>query len=207
MHKINGHNIVLSSEVEILLAQYDETAYSPPKNEIFAALNLCGFSDTKVVLVGQDPYPTPGDAMGLSFSVNDGVKIPKSLVNIFKELENDLGIARTNGNLKDIATQGVLFLNISLTVENYKPLSHSKIGWDKTTFKIIEDLSSRGKVIFVLLGKEAQKLETLIDVDLNTIIKTSHPSPLGAYRGFNGSKIFSEIENACNKYSYTTIRW
>lgn len=204
---INGYDIVLSSEVKKLLLNYDEKLYAPKKENIFKALELSSLKDTKIVIIGQDPYPTLGDAMGLSFSISRNGKLPKSLINIYKELEANLGIVKSSGDLTNIAIQGVLFLNTVLTVEIGLANSHKNLNWQLTTNNIIKQLSERGEVIFVLLGREAQKLEKLIDLTSNTIIKTSHPSPLGVYRGFSGSNIFNDINSACNKYNYEVINW
>lgn len=204
---INGYDIILSNEVNNLLLNYDETLYAPKKEEIFKALELSSLTNTKIVIIGQDPYPTLGDAMGLSFSIKREGKLPKSLINIYKELEANLGVIKTSGDLTNIASQGVLLLNTVLTVEIGNANSHKKLNWQLTTNNIIKQLSDRGQVIFVLLGREAQKLEKIIDIKSNTIIKTSHPSPLGVYRGFSGSNIFNDINKACHKYNYEVINW
>lgn len=204
---INGYNIILSDEVNNLLLNYDEKLCAPKRNEIFKALELSSLNNTKIVIIGQDPYPTLGDAMGLSFSIKREGKLPKSLVNIYKELATNLGVVKTSGDLTNIAMQGVLLLNTVLTVEIGSANSHKSLNWQLTTNSIIKQLSERGEVIFVLLGREAQKLEKIIDIINNTIIKTSHPSPLGVYRGFSGSNIFNEINTACEKYNYEVINW
>ena len=151
----------------------------------------------KVVLLGQDPYHNPGQACGLSFSVNDGVPLPKSLINIYKELYDDLGItpAKT-GNLEKWFKQGIFLLNSVLTVEEYSPASHGNVGWQDFTDYIIETISQKNNnVVFVLWGSYARSKKTLIDSSRHKIIESPHPSPLSAYRGFFGSKVFSRINS------------
>lgn len=197
----------LSKEFLSLIAEeYENKHVLPPKKDIFSAFNLTPFDKVRVVFIGQDPYPTPGHAHGLAFSVQPHVKVfPKSLQNLFKELSSDIGCSYpTTGCLIPWAKQGVLLLNSALTVVEHQPGSHSNIGWHEFTEKIIKTLSDEhDKLIFVLLGKHAQSFMHLIDEKKHVIIMTSHPSPLGAHRGFNGSKIFSRI----NSYLDKPIDW
>ncbi|KAI0990330.1 hypothetical protein GJ496_003993 [Pomphorhynchus laevis] len=189
-----------------MLEEYP-TNFLPKRNQVFRSLEITSFNDVKIVILGQDPYPNIQDACGLSFSVEREDNLPKSLVNIFIELEKDLDIKRKNGDLSDWADQGVLLLNTILTVEQNKSNSHKDIGWYETTLDIITQLSKRGKVIFVLLGRYAQKYESIIDPCTNMIIKESHPSPLGVYRGFRDGEIFLRINKACEEYDYDLINW
>ncbi len=204
--QINGYEFPVTKAVTQLLENYDDDKYAPVKTKIFRSLELTSLNDVKVVILGQDPYPTPGDACGLSFSVERSEKLPKSLINIFKELKSDLNIERVNGDLSDWAKQGVLLLNTILTVEQTKANSHRKIGWQETTNSIINQVADKGNVVFVLLGKQAQAYEKLIDGRC-PIINAPHPSPLSAYRGFFDSKIFSEINIELCKLDLTTINW
>ena len=168
----------------------------PPKELVFKVFDL-PLQDIKVVILGQDPYHNPGQACGLSFSVNDGVPLPKSLINIYKELYDDLGItpAKT-GNLEKWFKQGIFLLNSVLTVEEYSPASHSNVGWQDFTDYIIETISQKNNnVVFVLWGGYARSKKTLIDSSRHKIIESPHPSPLSAYRGFFGSKVFSRINS------------
>ena len=168
----------------------------PPKELVFKVFDL-PLQDIKVVILGQDPYHNPDQACGLSFSVNDGVPLPKSLINIYKELYDDLGItpAKT-GNLEKWFKQGIFLLNSVLTVEEYSPASHSNVGWQDFTDYIIETISQKNNnVVFVLWGSYARSKKTLIDSSRHKIIESPHPSPLSAYRGFFGSKVFSRINS------------
>lgn len=172
------------------------TTIYPPKELVFKVFDL-PLQDIKVVILGQDPYHNPGQACGLSFSVNDGVPLPKSLINIYKELYDDLGItpAKT-GNLEKWFKQGIFLLNSVLTVEEYSPASHSNVGWQDFTDYIIETISQKNNnVVFVLWGSYARSKKTLIDSSRHKIIESPHPSPLSAYRGFFGSKVFSRINS------------
>lgn len=168
----------------------------PPKELVFKVFDL-PLQDIKVVILGQDPYHNPGQACGLSFSVNDGIPLPKSLINIYKELYDDLGItpAKT-GNLEKWFKQGIFLLNSVLTVEEYSPASHSNVGWQDFTDYIIETISQKNNnVVFVLWGSYARSKKALIDSSHHKIIESPHPSPLSAYRGFFGSKVFSRINS------------
>ena len=180
------------------------SSFIPEQQSIFRALQIPP-KEVKVVIVGQDPYPNPKYAMGLAFSIPVGVTpLPKSLQNIFTELNNDLSIDRSNGDLSDWASQGVLLLNRSLTVDPGKSDSHSNLGWQDFTEKIIQAAANNGAVA-ILWGNEAQKVSNLFaDVD---VFKSAHPSPLSAYRGFFGSKHFSKVNNRLQEKGLTPIKW
>ena len=180
----------------------------PPKEQVFRVFDLA-LEDIKVVILGQDPYHNPDQACGLSFSVNDGVPLPKSLINIYKELHDDLGIkpAKT-GNLESWFNQGVFLLNAVLTVEKNSPPSHSKMGWENFTDYIIENISEKNEnVVFVLWGTYARSKNKLIDSSKHKIIESAHPSPLSAYRGFFGSKVFSQINSYLAENDRETINF
>lgn len=181
----------------------------PPGPLIFNAFLQTPFDEVKVVILGQDPYHGPGQAMGLSFSVQDGVQPPPSLVNIFKELHNDIGMAiPKTGNLTPWAQQGVLLLNASLTVRAGEPMSHSKIGWHHFTDTVIEKISSlKENVVFLLWGKFAQQKEEIIDTKKHHILKAAHPSPLSANNGFFGCRHFSKTNAFLSKNGYDPIDW
>ncbi len=181
----------------------------PQGSEIFEALNLTPFENVKVVIIGQDPYHGPGQAHGLCFSVKKGVKIPPSLVNIFKELEADLGIkSPKHGCLEDWAKAGVLLLNNVLTVEDAKAGSHHGRGWEQFTDKIIEVLNTEKKnLVFVLWGSPAQKKGAIVDSKKHLVIKAPHPSPLSSYRGFFGSKPFSQTNRYLKDHAISEIDW
>ena len=177
--------------------EYNTKTIFPPYNNIFDALRFTDYDDVLVVILGQDPYHGLGEAHGLSFSVHNNVKMPPSLLNIFKELYSDIGIKRTNTDLTDWAKQGVLLLNSIMTVEQDKPLSHKDKGWEIFTDTIIKKLNEREKqIVFVLWGSFARSKKELITNKNHKIIESAHPSPLSASRGFIGSKPFSKI----NKY-------
>ena len=176
--------------------EYKTKIIYPDYNNIFNAFKLTDYDDVKVVIIGQDPYHGEGEAHGLCFSVQDGVNRPPSLNNIFKELENDLGIKRENNDLTSWAKQGVFLLNSILTVEKDKPLSHKDRGWEEFTDIVIQKLNEREKsIIFVLWGNFARSKKALITNKNHYIIESAHPSPLSASRGFFGSKPFSKINN------------
>ncbi|HMN32908.1 MAG TPA: uracil-DNA glycosylase [Chitinophagaceae bacterium] len=167
----------------------------PEGKNIFNAFQQTPFDKVRVLLLGQDPYHGAGQAHGLCFSVQKGIKPPPSLINIFKELQNDLQIPiPSSGDLSHWAAQGILLLNASLTVEEGKPLSHANIGWQIFTDAVIKAVSDKkDKVIFILWGKFAQQKEALIQTQKHVILKAAHPSPLSAYHGFFGCKHFSKI--------------
>ena len=186
----------LNKLIEIIDEKRLTTTIYPPKEQVFRVFDLA-LEDIKVVILGQDPYHNPGQACGLSFSVNDGVPLPKSLINIYKELYDDLGIkpAKT-GNLEKWFKQGVFLLNAVLTVEENSPASHSNLGWQDFTDYIIKTISEENdNVVFILWGAYARGKRKLIDQTKHKIIESVHPSPLSAYRGFFGSKVFSETNN------------
>ena len=178
--------------------------YIPAAIDIFAALKLSP-SDVRVIIVGQDPYPNPEHAMGLAFSVRESVStLPASLKNIFTELESDLGIKPSNGDLSRWASQGVLLLNRALTVKPGEPASHSKIGWYELTETIISNVAKSG-AIGVLWGNDAQTLAKYFSKD--DLFTAPHPSPLSVYRGFYGSKPFSKVNNRLIEKGLTPIKW
>ena len=181
----------------------------PPGQLIFNAFDKTPFSEVKVVLLGQDPYHNKGQAHGLSFSVPGGVTKPPSLINIFKELETDLGIAPSqNGNLEKWAMQGVLLLNASLTVRQNEPGSHSKIGWLQFTDNIISKISEQKKgVVFLLWGKFAQDKQALIDETKHYVLKAAHPSPFSADKGFFGCRHFSKTNELLAIQGKEPINW
>ncbi len=168
----------------------------PTSNDLFNAFKLTDFKDIKVVILGQDPYHGENEAMGLSFSVREGVKMPPSLRNIFKELESDLGIKRTNTDLSDWSKQGIFLLNTVLTVEKDKANSHKDIGWEIFTDYVIKEINDKlNNVVFILWGRQARDKKRLITNKNHYIIESAHPSPLSAYNGFFGSKPFSKTNN------------
>lgn len=188
--------------------EYKEKTVYPSYNNIFNALRFTDYDEVKVVILGQDPYHGENEAHGLSFSVQQGVRRPPSLDNIFKELKNDLGIIRTDNDLTDWAKQGVLLLNAVLTVVKDKPLSHSKYGWEIFTDNIIKYLNEREKpIVFVLWGNYAKNKKSLITNKQHLILESAHPSPLSASRGFFGSKPFSKINNFLEKNNMEKINW
>ena len=198
----------LNSMIKKINEQRLTTTIYPPKEQVFRVFDLA-LEDIKVVILGQDPYHNPDQACGLSFSVNDGVPLPKSLINIYKELYNDLGIKPANtGNLEPWFKQGVFLLNAVLTVEKNSPASHSKMGWEDFTDYIIETISEKNEnVVFVLWGAYARSKNKLIDPSKHKIIESAHPSPLSAYRGFFGSKVFSQINNYLAENDRETINF
>ena len=181
----------------------------PPSQLIFNAFNLTPFDDVKVVILGQDPYHNVGQAHGLAFSVPDGIQKPPSLQNIFKELNQDLNIPiPMNGNLEKWAKEGVLLLNASLTVRAHEAASHAKIGWQRFTDAAIKALSDkRQNLVFILWGNYAIAKENLIDHNKHLILKTVHPSPLSASRGFFGCHHFSKTNEYLIKNGITPIDW
>ncbi len=187
--------------------QYDEKIIFPEKNKIFECFNYFDYELTKVVILGQDPYYTPGYANGLAFSVKNNT-LPKTLKNILIELNNDLKIKRTSGDLSDWARQGVLLLNSILTVESNKPLSHKALGWEYITDEIIKFLNKKCKnLVYILWGNKSISKQKFINEKNNLVIKSSHPSPLSANRNFFGSKPFSKANNYLKKYLKKEINW
>lgn len=179
----------------------------PSQENIFKCFNFFELKETKVVFLGQDPYFKKNQANGLSFSVNNDQICPPSLKNIFKELENDLKIRRTKTNLEDWATQGILLLNSILTVEENKPLSHKNLEWEILTNELLKEIYKQNKdVVFVLLGNYAKSKTKFLD-NQAFIVKTSHPSPFSFHKGFDGSKIFSQINKMLIGINQKPIKW
>lgn len=193
---------------DFLKEEYATKEIYPNMYQIFQAFQWTSFEDTKVVILGQDPYHEPGQAIGCSFAVAPGIKIPPSLVNIYKELQSDIGCTPVNhGYLKAWADQGVLLLNSVLTVHRGQAYSHRGKGWEQLTDFAIQKLSEKGGVVFILWGSAAKSKSALIDTSKNTIISSVHPSPLSAYRGFFGSKPFSQTNKALLRYNERVINW
>ena len=186
-----------------------EVRVFPEEKNVFNALELTPFESVKVVILGQDPYHGFGQAHGLSFSVQKGIPLPPSLKNIYKELQDDIGgDFPTEGDLTHWAKQGVLLLNTVLTVEEGNANSHKGMGWERLTNRLIESLNElKHPVIFILWGKPAQDKEKLITNPSHVILKSPHPSPLSAYRGFFGSKPFSRINDILIQQGQIPIRW
>ena len=191
--------------------EYCNTVVYPPLKNVFNAFSLCDFNNIRVVILGQDPYHNTGQADGLAFSVPDTVTVPPSLVNIYKEIESDMGYKVSKvGNLEYLAKQGVLLLNATLTVQAHMPASHQGKGWEEFTDAVIEKLSNEKEhLVFLLWGAYAQKKGKIIDRKKHLVLETVHPSPLSAYRGFLGCKHFSKtneylIENNIKPINWTT---
>ena len=188
--------------------EYKEKIVYPPKRDILRALKLTDYNDVKVVILGQDPYHGENEANGLSFSVNEGIKLPPSLKNIYKELYDDLGITKTTGDLTSWANQGVLLLNSVLTVLKDTPTSHSKIGWQEYTDAIIKKLNEREKpIVFILWGNYARSKKNLITNKRHYIIESPHPSPFSVNSGFFGSRPFSKTNEFLKKNNIKEIEW
>lgn len=181
----------------------------PPHDQVFAALHLTPYADTRVMILGQDPYHGPGQAHGLAFSVRPGVRVPPSLVNIHRELETDLGRpAPDHGNLEAWARSGVLLLNTTLTVRGGEAASHQGKGWERFTDRVIAVVDAKPEhVVFVLWGGHARKKKSLIDGTRHTIIESPHPSPLSAHNGFFGSRPFSRADDALVAHGQSPIDW
>ena len=190
-------------------SQYKNHTCFPNKEEIFAAFNYCSFNDLKVVIIGQDPYHGKKQANGLCFSVHEDVTHPPSLKNIFKEIETDLETTYpVSGDLSRWATQGVLLLNATLTVREGEAGSHQQKGWETFTDTVIKKISKKKEdVVFLLWGKFAEKKGSIIDVKKHTIFKAPHPSPLGAWRGWFGSKHFSKTNTFLKDKGKEIIQW
>ena len=188
--------------------EYQTTKCFPPKNLIFRAIELTPFEEVKVVIIGQDPYHNDNQANGLCFSVSDKVTAPPSLKNIFKELEDDLGIKKTSNELEMWAKQGVLLLNATLTVRAHEANSHKDLGWGQFTDFIIKEISDKKEnVVFVLWGAFAQKKAGLIDASKHFIIQSAHPSPFSVHKGFFGSRPFSKINQFLEEKGKEPINW
>ncbi len=188
--------------------EYQTTKCFPPKDQIFRAIELTPFDKVKVVIIGQDPYHNDNQANGLCFSVSDKVKAPPSLKNIFKELEDDLGIKKTSNELEMWAKQGVLLLNATLTVRAHEANSHKDLGWEQFTDFIIKEISDKKEnVVFVLWGAFAQKKAGLIDASKHFVIQSAHPSPFSVHKGFFGSRPFSKINQFLEEKGKEPINW
>ena len=195
--KIKDHLISDNAEGKIVLPE--------PKN-FFRAFDLCELNKVKVVIIGQDPYHTPGVPNGLAFSVNKNQKLPPSLINIFRELESDLGVKNYIGDLSAWSGQGVLLLNTCLSVCAGLPASHSNIGWENFTNAAIEEIQKKKNIIFLLWGKHAQQKKAFIQED-NFILEAAHPSPLSANNGFFGCNHFSKTNNLLTSLGSDPIDW
>lgn len=204
--------IYQSSYFKNLLCQvdkeYNNDIVFPIRQNVFKALRLTSYHDTKVLILGQDPYHGVGEANGLCFSVNKGIKIPPSLKNIYKELKDDLGIIKDDGDLTNWASEGVLLLNAVLTVKKDMPASHKFLNWELFTDKIIEILNNKQeKMVFILMGEFAKKKNVLITNPIHKVIMTSHPSPFSVHKGFFGSKIFSKTNQFLISNNISPINW
>jgi uracil-DNA glycosylase len=195
--------------VDYVKQEYGHHTIYPPAKQIFHAFELCKFDATKVVILGQDPYHGPGQANGLCFSVNDGVRMPPSLVNIFKEIHAELGKPiPSSGNLERWAQQGVLLLNATLTVCAGKPGSHQKQGWETFTDAVIRIVAQqKTQVVFLLWGAYAQQKASLIDTQNNLVLQSAHPSPYSADRGFFGNNHFIKTNEYLRTHGLKPIDW
>jgi len=189
--------------------EYTQEIIYPPQNMIFNAFSKTPFDKVKAVILGQDPYHGEGQAHGLCFSVQKSIKPPRSLVNIFKELNSDLGIpVPVHGNLEQWAKQGMLLLNTTLTVKAQQPLSHQNLGWETFTDKVIELLNEQKTgLVFLLWGRNAHAKETLIDASKHHVLKAAHPSPFSAARGFFGCRHFSRTNELLRNQGLEEIDW
>lgn len=194
---------------DFVKTEYSSKQIFPAGSQIFNAFDQCPFDKVKVVIIGQDPYHGPGQAHGLCFSVNDGVPFPPSLLNIFKEIERDLGIPYPqSGNLTRWAQQGVLLLNATLTVEAHKAGSHQGKGWETFTDAAIRKLATeKQSIVFMLWGSYAQQKGATIDASKHLVLKSVHPSPLSAYRGFIGCGHFSQANQFLEAKGLDKINW
>lgn len=194
---------------EFVKSEYKTHTVYPPGKEIFRAFEVCKFEDVKVVILGQDPYHGPKQANGLAFSVHDGVRMPPSLVNIFKEIQNELGKELPpTGNLERWAEQGVLLLNATLTVQARNPGSHQRKGWEKFTDAVIQKVSeNKSGVVFMLWGAYAQKKGEVIDTSKHLVLKSAHPSPYSADRGFFGNGHFIKANEYLKGQGKEPIDW
>lgn len=195
--------------VDFVRNEYENHTVYPKGKHIFSAFDHCHFDDLKVVIIGQDPYHGVGQANGLCFSVNDGIKMPPSLVNIFKEIQNDVGKqVPPSGNLERWAKQGVLLLNATLTVRAQSPGSHQNKGWEQFTDAVISLISKeKDGVVFLLWGSYAQKKGAVIDTSRHKILSSAHPSPFAAHRGFFGNKHFSQTNQYLQAKGISPIEW
>lgn len=193
---------------DFLHNEYENKTIFPPKKLVFSAFTT-NLNDVKVVILGQDPYHTPGAAEGLAFSVPPSQPIPPSLVNIYKEIDSDIGHHNNpSGNLRNWQKQGVLLLNTVLTVEAHRPKSHAGKGWEVFTTAVISYLNSnRDGLVFMLWGRDARNKKSLIDPSSHLILEAAHPSPLSAYNGFFGCKHFSKCNDYLKKQGKNPIKW
>ncbi|MDR2843092.1 MAG: uracil-DNA glycosylase [Candidatus Symbiothrix sp.] len=198
-----------STLVDFVKHEYSTHVIYPKGNQIFNAFDKTPFDQVKVVILGQDPYHEPGQAHGLCFSVNDGIPLPPSLQNIYKELQDDLGITpAASGNLVRWAEQGVLLLNATLTVQAHQAGSHQNKGWEEFTDAVIHALAEQKEhIVYILWGSYAQRKGAFIDPAKNRILKSAHPSPLSAYRGFFGSKPFSAANAYLVQQGGSPVNW
>lgn len=194
---------------EFVLEEYRTQQIFPPAAQIFNAFDFCPLADTRVVILGQDPYHDFGQAHGLCFSVNDGVPMPPSLVNIFKEIGTDIGSPMpASGNLERWARQGVLLLNATLTVRAHQAASHQNRGWETFTDEVIRRLAAaKEHLVFMLWGAYAGRKSALIDASRHLVLTTAHPSPLSAYRGFFGCRHFSQANRYLTEHGSRPIEW
>ncbi|WP_330857388.1 uracil-DNA glycosylase [Staphylococcus delphini] len=193
---------------DFLEKEYTTQIVYPERKNIYQAFDLTPFENVKVVILGQDPYHGPNQAHGLAFSVQPGAKFPPSLRNMYQELADDIGCQRTSPHLQDWAREGVLLLNTVLTVRQGQAHSHKDIGWEIFTNEIIQAISDHKKgVVFVLWGRPAQQKERLIDTSRHYVIKSPHPSPLSAHRGFFGSKPYSKTNAYLEAQGLAPIHW
>lgn len=194
---------------ELLIDEYRHFEIFPKAEDIFNAFNYTSYEDLKVLILGQDPYHNVNQAHGLAFSVKEGVKVPPSLRNIYKELNNDLGVKiPDSGYLKKWTDEGIMLLNTTLTVRAHQPMSHSKIGWEIFTDAVIKKINERQKpVVFILWGNHARKRKRLITNDRHLIIEGPHPSPLSANRGFFGSRPFSRANKFLEENGIEPPSW
>ena len=194
---------------EFVREEYAKGPCYPPGREIFNAFNLCPFDKVKVVIIGQDPYHGPGQAEGLCFSVKEGVKMPPSLVNIFREVQADTGSPRPpNGSLRRWAEQGVMLLNATLTVRAHQAASHQKHGWEEFTDAVIRCLAEeRDHLVFILWGSSAQQKGRVIDRERHLVLSSAHPSPLSAYHGFFGNHHFTRCNDYLVRHGEQPIVW
>lgn len=195
--------------VAFVRQEYQQGRVYPPGRLIFNAFDQCPFDRVKVVIIGQDPYHEPGQAQGLCFSVPDGVTIPPSLVNIYKEIEDDLGVkCPRSGDLTRWAQQGVLLLNATLTVREHQAGSHQRRGWEQFTDAVIATLNrERSGLVFLLWGSYAQSKRMLIDASRHLVLQSPHPSPLSAHRGFFGNHHFSQANAWLQAHGQQPIAW
>ena len=194
---------------EFVREEYAKGPCYPPGREIFNAFNLCPFDKVKVVIIGQDPYHGPGQAEGLCFSVKEGVKMPPSLVNIFREVQDDTGSPLpANGSLRRWAEQGVMLLNATLTVRAHQAASHQKHGWEQFTDAVIRCLAEeRDHLVFILWGSSAQQKGRVIDRERHLVLSSAHPSPLSAYHGFFGNHHFTRCNDYLVRHGEQPIVW